>query len=101
MRAINKPILQIVAIPVAAPAVLGVEAFPVVTQFLDLAPFQAEEPVLEDVEIHRQATQVLGVEGFGQAFPEEAFLFLRGAPGVPKAEAVAKALGIEDQPGDV
>ena len=59
MRTINKSVLQIVAIPVAAPAVVGVELFPVIAQFFYFAPLQAESAVFEDVESHGQAAQVL------------------------------------------
>lgn len=65
MRAIDETILKFVVVPVASPAVLGVEAFPVVAEDLDGLPLQAEAAGEEDVEVDGQTVQVLGVEGLG------------------------------------
>ena len=65
MRAIDETILKFVVVPVASPAVLRVETFPVVAQDLDGIPLKAEVPGEEDVEVDGQAIQVGGVEGLG------------------------------------
>ena len=65
MWAINKSVFEFIVVPVAAPAVLGMEAFPEVAEDLDGLPLQAEAAGEEDVEVDGQTVQVLGVEGLG------------------------------------
>ena len=65
MWAINKSVFEFIVVPVASPAVLGVEAFPVVAEDFDGLPLQAEAAGEEDVEVDSQAVQVGGVEGLG------------------------------------
>ena len=101
MRTVYKPVFQFVVVPVPAPAVFGVEAFPVVAQDLDALPVQAEAAGEEDVEVHGQALQVLTVESLGQAGVVEAFLFLGAAPGVAEGQAEAHQVGVLDKFPDV
>ena len=74
MRAVNKAVFQLIPIPVATPAVVGVQAFPIVSQDLDPAPFQAEPTGQENVEVYRQAAEVLTREGLAQPLIEQALL---------------------------
>ena len=101
MWTINKSIFNFIVVPIPAPAVLGVEAFPVVAEDLDGLPLQAESPGEEDIEVDGQAVQVLTVEGFGEAGVVEAILFFRGAPGVAESETKTHQVGIVDQLRDV
>ena len=101
MRTVDEPILHLIVVPVAAPAVFGVEAFPVVAEDLDALPVQAEPAGEEDIKVYGQALQVLAVEGLGQAGVVEAFLLFGAAPGVAESEAEAHKVGVLDQLGDV
>src|SRR5690606_33217597 len=101
MRTVDEPILHLIVVPVAAPAVFWVEAFPVVAEDLDALPVQAEAAGEEDVEVHGQALQVLTVESLGQAGVVEALLFLGAAPGVAEGQAEAHDVGVLDKFPDV
>ena len=101
MRTVNKPILDLIIVPVASPAIIRVEALPVVAKEFYLAPVKAEATVDKYIEVHRQAAQVEAFQGFAQALIQEALLFFSGTPGVPESEAEAHNLGILYQLGDV
>ena len=97
MRAVNKAIPEIIPVPVAAPAVVGMKAFPIVAQDLDPSPFQAESPGNEDVEIHCQAVQVLTRQGFGQTRLKKTILLLRTPPGMTERQPKPHQVGIFNQ----